>query len=368
MMSRLRRIAHTVPLALDAWASRYLRRPPRRLPVLISYVTNECNLRCPMCSIWKRDEPKGHKDEMSGEEWRAVVRSAERLGTSLLVISGGEPLLKEGIFDIIREASGRGISVHLCSNGTTLTPENVDGLWEAGLDSISVSLDGWEAEIHDAIRGPGVFDKAVRGVLRLRERAPDIRIGINFVINKRNFRDMFRMVSFSESLGVAQLKPAPIHSNLQHKDKRPETYDELTFREGDLVELRVELRKLARALSRSPLSSTPLSFLAGTPDLYSKPRRFTCFAGYAVCSINPFGFVAPCADMEGTVSVRDEALESILRGDAFEELRRAVRRCERPCWDTANTVLSLRLGIRSLMRDFMRNWRDLDYYFGRSGG
>ena len=68
--------------------------------------------------------------------------------------------------------------------------------------------------------------------------------------------------------------------------------------------------------------------------------------------------------MEGVVSVRDRPLEEIWRSADFQQLRLGVHTCDRPCWDTTNTELSLRLSVRSMLSEVGQTWRDLKFYFG----
>ena len=190
-----------------------------------------------------------------------------------------------------------------------------------------------------------------------------MRVGINFLVTGGNFRAMSDMVPLAEGLGVHQLKLGPIHTNLQHRKKPLEEFGNLLFSEDDIDALTLKLEKARRRLARSPLRTSSGPFLAGIPDLYRRSRRFRCFAGYAVCTVNAFGIASPCADMEGSVSVRERPLEEIWRSPEYQELRERVHRCAQPCWDTTYAELSLRLSLRGLLAEFLHTWRDVDFYF-----
>ncbi len=361
---RLWMLARNVPRLADVWLSRRLRCRPRHLPILLIFVTDKCNLQCRMCGVWEHAE-SDLADELSTEEWKTVIRSAAKLRTMLLSITGGEALLRPDVFELIKYARLHGISVHLCSNGTVLNETTVDALRASDVDTVSISVESTVAEVHDRLRGAGTFDRAVRGIRLLRELAPGIKVGINYLITAENFRNTAEMIPFAERLGVHQIKFAPIHTNLQHKGKRLQEFADLIFTEEDLDELEAEMQKLIEAASKSKLQTTSKMFLRGVVDLYRHPRKgFRCYAGYAACAINPHGMVAPCCDMEGVVSVRDRPLEEIWRSADFQQLRLGVHTCDRPCWDTTNTELSLRLGVRSMLGEIGQTWRDLKFYFG----
>jgi MoaA/NifB/PqqE/SkfB family radical SAM enzyme len=347
----------------DVVVSRYTGRPPRHLPILVIFITTRCNLACRMCGVCDYN-PVHSRPELSTDEWKSVLDAAARLGTTLLSIGGGEPLLRPDLYEIIGYARDLGMSVHLCTNGVLLSEENVVKLRESRVNTVSVSIENPVREVHENLRGLGTFDASVEGIRRLRALAPEIRVGINFVISTISYRQMAETVAFAESLGVHQLKFAPIHMNLLHKSKPVEEFRELVFKPEDLESLDAEIRRLVAALRKSPLQTNSPSFLHGMSRLYRDALSFRCYAGYAICAVNPAGTVVPCCDMEGTLSVRNMPLDQIWRDPEFHRLRRKVSTCRAACWDTTNTEVSLRLAPVSLLRDLGQTWRDFRYYFG----
>ncbi len=343
--------------------SRALHRPPRYLPVVLLFITFRCNLRCKMCGVCEHILSGEKAQELSTEEWKTVVDSAALLGTMIISISGGEPLLRPDLFEIIRYIRNKDIAVHLCTNGVLLDARRVAGLRESGVNTVSVSIENFDREVHEALRGPNTFEPAVEGIRRLRRDAPEIRVGINCVFTTRNFRNMAAMIPFAEELDVHQVKFAPIHTNLLHKRKHIEQYSDLIFREEDLAELDQEMEAVKQAAVRTKVQTTSSMFLSGASSLYRQPRRFTCYAGYATCAINPDGNAAPCCDMDGHVSVRETPLHILWRSPEFQRLRKQVHRCNSACWDTTNTELSLRLRADALLGEIKQTWRDIGFYF-----
>jgi len=357
------RVLRGVSSAADTWVSRRLDRPPRSLLVLHLMVTDKCNLRCPMCGACNY-EPGDH-NMLATEEWKEVIRSAANLRTAIISITGGEVLLREDVFELVGCARNHGIAVHLNTNGTLLNEENVDKLRGNPPDTLSVSLEGVDPSVHDRIRGSGTFERTVTGIRRVRERAPTVSVSVNFLITRTNFRSMADMVPFAEDLGVQQIKFMPIHSNLLHRDKPLEEYWEFVFRREDLDELAAEVDRLQAALSASGLQTSSKYFFRGIRRLYEEPPgRFYCYAGYATCTVDPRGFVAPCFDKQGTLSVRERPLEAIWRSPEFQKLRHQVRTCREACWDTTNTEISLRFDLRTMIGDIRQIIRDVRFYLG----
>ncbi len=345
--------------------SRWLGRPPRYLPVMLLFVTGQCNLRCRMCGVC--DLVHGYTDgrELSTDQWKAVIRSAaDQLGTTLAVVSGGEALLREDVFEIIQYASDAGIAVHLCTNAILLDDEKMMKLRDAGVSTVSISLESHEASAHEYLRGANSFPIVVNALRRFREIAPEVRIGVNFVITRCNYKHMAEMVRFAESLKVNQIKFAPLHTNLLHRDKKKEDYSDVLFQPEDLEDLAREVRRAQEACRNSSLITTSDAFFDGIAQLYSTPRRVRCYAGYAICAISPTGSVAPCSDMDSSFNVKDRPLEEIWRDRDFHALRQCVHSCNAACWDTAYTELSLWLRPHALITNLLRNLRDIRFYYG----
>ncbi len=130
------------------------RSKPRTLLLLVN---RGCNLRCVFCDLWDRPA------SMSRSDIQAVLQDAREIGTEVLVLTGGEPLLHKELPGIVSDAKALGLSVNITTNGL-LVPRYLDALIAAGVDSLSFSLDGLGAT-HDRLRGQnGAFDKTLRAL------------------------------------------------------------------------------------------------------------------------------------------------------------------------------------------------------------
>ena len=351
----------------DIALSRYLfMRPPRSMPFLVCLVTFRCNLRCRMCDFW-RTPAESTRDELTTGEWLDIIDQGVALGAWSVSFTGGEPLLRRDLEDLIQRARERCLSVHVCTNGVLLGPERARSLAQAGVGSINVSVDSVEAAIHDDLRGRQTFHTVVANIRALQTAAPTVRVGISCVVTRRNYRGLARMVHLAKSLGVWNLRIAPLHTNLLHRHMDLSSFDGLLVGVEDLPGIEAEIRKILVQCARMGLHRNSRPFLRGIGRIARGRRAEGCVAGFATACVDPYGWVAPCPDMEGTENVRDKPLTEIWRSGAFQRLRRRVLNCPHPCWDTSYAELSLRFRMRSTLADPRQFIGELRFYLPHRG-
>jgi radical SAM protein with 4Fe4S-binding SPASM domain len=162
-------------------------------------VTSACNLNCSYCRAGSSRKPS--PDELCTKEGLAFIDEVSAY-RPMLILSGGEPLLRPDIFLLARHATDKGLRVSLATNGTLLTPEVVDKIEAAGIVRVSISLDGSSPEIHDAARGQGCFVRTMRGIEALSGR---IDFQINMTITNKNESEVLSMFDLAKSLGAKAL-------------------------------------------------------------------------------------------------------------------------------------------------------------------
>ncbi|MBU1167835.1 radical SAM protein [Patescibacteria group bacterium] len=146
---------------------------------LLLDVTTQCNLCCPYCFGPK----KGSKKDRSLEELKEEIKEASKNGFKVIIISGGEPLLRKDIPQLIKLAKEDGLYTILHTNGILLTKNLVDKL-EPHLDQLNLPLDGFDEISNDALRGEGHYKKVVKAMDLIRGR--DIKMVVSTVANSRN--------------------------------------------------------------------------------------------------------------------------------------------------------------------------------------
>lgn len=155
-------------------------------PVVVWNVGRRCNLRCVHCYSHSRDQH--YSGELSHDEGLRLIDDLARFGVPVLLFSGGEPLMRPRLFELIGRARDAGLRAVISTNGTLITPEIAAGLKEFGLSYVGVSLDGLE-ETNDRFRGvKGAFAAALEGIRNC--RSAGIKVGLRFTINRRNAQDI----------------------------------------------------------------------------------------------------------------------------------------------------------------------------------
>ena len=162
-------------------------------------MTAACNLSCRYCRASASHEPD--QGELDTDEAKRFVESIAPL-KPMLILSGGEPLLRPDLFQIIRLAVSLGIRVSLASNGTLITSGLAEEIADSGVSRVSISLDGADAALHDHGRGQGSFERSIKGIENLRGR---VDFQINFTVTQKNQSELIRIFDLAEKLGAAAL-------------------------------------------------------------------------------------------------------------------------------------------------------------------
>jgi len=172
------------------------RSPPG--PVVIWNLIRRCNLTCKHCYSISADID--FKGELNTEEVFTVMDDLKDFGVPVLILSGGEPLLRPDIFDISRRAKDMGFYVGLSSNGTLIDANNIDAIADVGYDYVGISIDG-NQKTHDLFRRKdGAFDASMAGIRLCRDRY--IKVGLRFTMTEDNAVELPDMLQLMTDEGV----------------------------------------------------------------------------------------------------------------------------------------------------------------------
>jgi radical SAM protein with 4Fe4S-binding SPASM domain len=165
-------------------------------------VTHKCNLKCRFCYANPNFSPV--KIEGDVELSKKIIDKAKELNIDELIISGGEPLLRKDIFEIIEYAKKRMRNVVLLTNGVLIDPQTARKLKDTNLDRISISVESSYKEIHNDLRGEGTFEKTLSAIQRLKDAGFD-RKSLNIVatITQKNIHTLHQFPKFADDLGVS---------------------------------------------------------------------------------------------------------------------------------------------------------------------
>ncbi len=206
----------------------------RILRLLFWESTIRCNLTCAHCRRIESDE-QAHTD-MSTAQAKDLISQLAQLGTNqpmmpVLVFSGGEPLCRKDLFELISQAKSLGITPALATNGTLIDSAIAEKIRSSGVARVSVSLDGATAEVHDRLRQlEGSFEKALEGISYLRDK--QVPFQINITLTKYNAHQLENVYELAKSLGaiavhIFMLVPVGCGISLAETDMlSPEQYEQ----------------------------------------------------------------------------------------------------------------------------------------------
>lgn len=169
-------------------------------------VTYRCNFRCKICDFWK--EAHDSADELTVDEVRTIGKELNRLGTIIISLGGGEPLIREDLYQVIAVLNETNHFPVLITNGWFVNESVAQDILRAGLQEISVSIDYADPAKHDAQRGrPGAWQRAMRALELLNRYRPDRRNRVHMitVLMDDNLEDIEPLIKLSRELGVTYM-------------------------------------------------------------------------------------------------------------------------------------------------------------------
>jgi len=206
------------------------RNPPG--PVLIWNLIRRCNLTCKHCYSISAD--KDFPGELSTEAVFGVMDDLKRFRVPVLILSGGEPLLRSDIYDVARRAKEMGFYVGLSTNGTLIDESNIGQIAAIGFDYVGVSLDGI-AETHDKFRRmDGAFDKSMHGIRLCKARG--IKVGIRFTLTQDNAHDLPALLQLMEDEGQDKFYLSHLnYAGRGNRNRRDDAFHQTTRAAMDLL-------------------------------------------------------------------------------------------------------------------------------------
>ncbi len=255
-------------------------------PELVSWnTTSRCNLRCEHCYL-AAGQPAA--EELSFEEGCQLIDQLAVAGTRMLILTGGEPMIRHDIVDLTAYASSRGLLVVLGTNGMLLSASRVQQLRATGLAGAGISLDSLRPERHDGFRGvPGAWEGALRGIRTC--VAQGLPVLVQMTVLPWNYGEVQSMVEFAHREGATGFTLYFLvctGRGEQLSDITPEQYEEALASLLPAQERYPRMMVRARCAPQiSRIASQRSSALVGTAG---------CLAAWSYCRITPEGNVTPC--------------------------------------------------------------------------
>lgn len=207
-----------------------VRQPPG--PVVIWNLIRRCNLTCKHCYSISADTD--FKGELSTEEVNTVMDDLKQFRVPVLILSGGEPLLRPDIYDISKRAKAKGFYVGLSTNGTLIDQSNIKSIADVGYDYVGISIDGIK-ETHDIFRQKkGAFDASMHAVGLCHEN--DIKIGLRFTLTQDNAEELPQLLTLAEKEGVDKFYLSHLnYAGRGNRHRRYDVYHNVTRQAMDLL-------------------------------------------------------------------------------------------------------------------------------------
>jgi MoaA/NifB/PqqE/SkfB family radical SAM enzyme len=268
--------------ALWGLVKKYILGRPSPLAMTFA-VTYRCQCSCVHCSAGRFQ--RSDVPELSTEEAKRLIDESQKLGVCILAFTGGEPLLRPDIFELIAHVDQRKCLPLMFTNGVLLNAETIDRLAEAGLYTLFVSLDAATAEEHDRLRStPGLFERAVNGLRLAKEKG--IMAGVSSYASRSGtaagrYKEMYALTAELGADTLLLFDSVPTGKQIR------QTSEMLT------EEQREEILEFTRGIfKRSALPS--LSSQAWQNSLEGYLSGIGCLAANIQYYVSAYGDVAPC--------------------------------------------------------------------------
>ena len=281
---------------------------------LLAEVTYQCPLHCPYCS----NPTKMRSDrELTTDEWGRVIREAAGLGVLQIGFSGGEPLVRRDLAELVQGAREVRLYTNLITSGVGLDENRARELRDAGLDSVQLSFQSDHVDLADEIAGAHAHQRKLDAAAII--RAAGISLSLNFVIHRRNIDRLPQIIELTETLSAGRVELA----NVQF-------YGWAFLNRAALLPTR---EQVARARE---VASAAKTRLAGKIDVfyvlpdYYEARPKPCLNGWGqrYLTVNPVGSVLPCPTASSAIpdlrleNVRERSLDWIWReSESFNRFR-----------------------------------------------
>ncbi|MFC7584854.1 pyrroloquinoline quinone biosynthesis protein PqqE [Nonomuraea antimicrobica] len=246
---------------------------------MLAELTHACPLRCPYCS--NPTELAARSSELTTAEWRRILQEAAALGVVHCHLSGGEPLLRRDLAEIVAAADRAGVYTQLVTSGVGLTERRVDELAAAGVRSVQLSVQSATAGESDRIAGVASFERKERAAAAV--IASGLPLGLNVVLHRANLDAIAEIIELGLAWGVERIELA----NTQF-------YGWGLRNRSALLPTREQLAR-AEAVVREYREKTEVELIWVVPDYFDGVPK-PCMGGWGAISITvaPDGRVLPC--------------------------------------------------------------------------
>jgi len=308
-------------------------------------LTYACNLKCVMCDLPER--VNYYKNELgqpplSTLEVKQILKDFALIGTSGISFTGGEPMLRKDLFEFIEYTKKLRMACHMTTNGWYINETTAKKLLGSGIDSISISLDGSKAEIHDAIRGvSGSFDRIINAIKILRKFKEELNknlvINLNTVISHKNVEDILSVVDLAWEMKVDHIGFMPFH-DIGLLSGNTESMQTMKLSQRDIEKLDHLIQRLICIKKETGFIESSERYLLLFRDCFQgKPFPYPCLAGYTTFVVDGHGNLSPCFpfyEMKNHwQNIRNSSLYEYWYSKELKKRREGIRSCRKCYWN-----------------------------------
>ncbi len=275
-------------------------------PSLVSWnLTRLCNLRCPHCYL---SAGKKTEDELTTEECLGLVGEMRALGTEMVILTGGEPLLRKDIYDLATASAESGMWVVMGTNGVLLDDRVARKMVECGVKGVGISIDSIDPAKHDAFRGgPDSWKHSVRALEVA--KANGLEVLVQTTVMDMNRDEIPRLIEFAKERGAWSFNLYFLVQTGRGQRMNDLSAEDTESLLSDLVDAQDDYRPMLVRSKCAPQFKR-IAYDAGRRGLESGG----CMAGTEYCRITPGGDVTPCPYMTLTAgNVREQSFTDIWR-------------------------------------------------------
>ncbi|MBW1733963.1 MAG: heme b synthase [Deltaproteobacteria bacterium] len=291
-------------------------------------LTRRCNLDCVHCRAGSERGP--YPGEFDTGKCLEILGEIREVGSPIVILTGGEPLLREDIFELAQRGTELGLRMVMATNGTLLSPETVERMRESGIKRVSISIDGMNEEQHDRFRRVhGAFRGAMKGIEML--KAGGLEFQINTTVTRHNMGDIAKILELAVHLGAVAhhiflLVPTGRARYLINQEIDAREYERLLhwfYKMRDKTPLHLKATcaphyyRILRQEARN--KGEKVSFETYGLDAVTRG----CLGGTSFCFISNQGVVQPCGYLELECGdLRKATFQSVwVESENFRQLR-----------------------------------------------
>lgn len=294
-------------------------------------ITNYCNSDCVYCNHARSKAANESKNSISLEHVQSIISQAIELGVKAISISGGEPLVRSDVEQMVQHIAENNVVPVLLTNGSMLK-ERASTLYESGLRYFIISLDSLDEEEYSAQRGMKIEPvlEGIEAVKKLMEKDSGVKLHITPVVTAKNILRMPEMVRYFSAQGIS-VQFSPYHRFVFNRKD-----DLAAFHEEDVNQT---IDTLLQMKEEDYLIANSAAFLRHFKDFMCKgdilPAHYNCLAGYSTIYVDTYENVLPCwSGGIGVVgSLKTSSLSEIWYGRDYAEIRKRMLACQcAGCW------------------------------------